>query len=330
MISGHLREADALGLKCMTLAESAGDEDLLLEAHHRQWATKFFLGDYSAAGPHINYGLAIYEADHHHHLTFTHTGHDPGVCCRNYSASLLWLRGFPDQATERGREAVALAERVSHPLSLALAERTLSEVFLSRGEPERANPVIAEWEAISTKQALPLLITQARFQRGWALLEAGHADRGVIEMREGIAAIRETGAAMGLQHFLCILAQGYAACGSYTKGLAVLDEALKFAAETGTKYQYPELLRTKGEILLRLDPRDRSAKNWFQSSLVAAHEEGTKMLELRAAVSLARFSRSNGEDIHARDVLEPVFAWFTEGLDTADLLEAKTLLAELA
>jgi len=330
MISGHLREADALGHECMALAESADDEGLLLEAHHRQWATKFFMGDYPAAERHFDHGLAIYQPDRHHHLTFTHTGHDPGVCCRSYFAQVLWLRGYPDQAVERAREAMALAERVSHPLSMVLAAKTMSEVLLWRRESEEARRLIVEWDATASKLALPLLMTQARFQRGWALLEEGQADQGVVEMREGIAGIRSTGAAMGLQHFLCVLAQGYAACGRPAEGMAVLEEALKFAAVTGAEYQYPELLRTKGELLLRLDPDDTSAEHWLRSSLVKAREEGTKMLELRAAVRLAGLLHDHGEDSHARDVLEPVYAWFTEGVDTRDLSEAKALLAELA
>jgi predicted ATPase len=329
MVSGHLQEADALGQRLMALAQSADDADLLLEAHHRQWATKFFMGHYSAAEQHLDHGLAIYEPDRHHQLTFTHTGHDPGVCCRNYSASVLWLRGYPDQAVERGREAIALGERVSHPLSLALAGRTLSEVFLFRGQPEEALRLIADWEAIATKQALPLLTTQATFQRGWVLLEEGQADEAVPEMREGIAAIRGTGAAMGLPHFLCVLAQAYAASGRPAEGIVVLEDALKFASDTGNKYQYPELLRTKGELLLQLDPADRSAENWLRSSLAAAHKEGTKILELRAAMRLARLLLDNGERMQARNSLEPVYAWFTEGFTTPDLLEAASLLAEL-
>ncbi|MGH6873581.1 MAG: adenylate/guanylate cyclase domain-containing protein, partial [Aestuariivirgaceae bacterium] len=330
MISGHLREADALGHRCMALAQSAGDEDLLLEAHHRQWATKFFMGDYSAAEPHLEFGLAVYEPDRHHHLTFTHTGHDPGVCCRSYSAQVLWLRGYPDKAVERGREAMAIAERVSHSFSLVIAAKTVSEVLLCRREPAEARQLIVKWEETSNKLALPFLIAQARFQRGWALSQEGQADQAVIDMREGIAAMRATGGAVGLQHFLCVLAQGYAACSKPTEGLAVLEEALKFAADTSAKYQYPELLRTKGELLLRLDPGDRSAEDWFRLSLVAAHEEGTKMLELRAAVSLARLLLDNGEGTQARNILEPVYAWFTEGFTMPDLSEAKSLLAELA
>ena len=116
------------------------------------------------------------------------------------------------------RQSSAVGKRWHSPSgyrthSVVLAEKTLSEVYLCRREPVEARRLIAEWEATSSKHALPFVNTQARFQRGWALSEEGQADQGVVEMRESIAAVSATGAAMGLQHFLCILAQGYGACG---------------------------------------------------------------------------------------------------------------------
>jgi predicted ATPase len=252
------------------------------------------------------------------------------VCCRSYSAQLLWLQGYPDQAIERAREAVTLAKGVSHPFSLALAAKTVSEVLLWRREPGEALGVIAEWDATANKLALPILTTQARFQRGWALLQNGEAAQAVDEMRHGIEDIRATGAAMGLQYFLCVLAQGCAASGRYEEGMAALEEALAFASDTSANYYHPELLRTKGELLLRLNPSDSSIEEWFRLSFTRAREEGTKMLELRAAMNLARLFCDRGEHSRAHDILEPVYAWFTEGAATADLLEAQALLSELA
>src|SRR4029078_5405090 len=137
----------ALGQKCMTLVESTLDEGILLEAHHRPWATKFFMGDYPADAHHLDYTLAIYKPARHHHLTFTHTGHDPGVCCRSYFAQVLWLRGSPDQGVERAREEMDLAERVSHPLSMVLAAKTMSEVLLGPRESKEARRLLVEWDA---------------------------------------------------------------------------------------------------------------------------------------------------------------------------------------
>src|SRR5205814_5990896 len=118
-----------------------------------------------------------------------------------------------------------------------------------------------------------------------------------------LATLSAKDAAQNAYMVSCLLAEhGFVSA----EGMVVLEEALKFAADTGARYQYPELLRTKGELLLQIDRTDRSAEDWLRTSLTAAREEGTKMLELRAAASLARQYLENGENTQARDVLEPV------------------------
>ena len=328
MISGNLRAADELGSRCMDLAIASGDEALLLEAHHRQWPTKLYMGDYSAADYHLDYGLATYDPDQHHSLTYIYTGHDPGVCCRNHSARSLWHRGYPDRAVERCREAVALAERVSHPLSKALALQTLSYVHLLRREPADVRRCLDKWIPMAEEFGLQLSVPDARFQLGWALAEEGQAEEGIPEMREALAAITATGAEVGLQEYLCVIAQACGDCGETREGLDLLERGLR-VAEAGAKYRLPELFRTKGELLLRQHPQDIAAEGWFRRAVTMARDEGTKSLELRAAISLARLHCARGSDREARDLLEPVYAWFTEGLDTRDLLGAKELLDRL-
>ncbi len=205
MISGNLRASDELGHQCLELADASGDPNLLLEAHHRQWATTFFMGNYAAAEAHTEFGIATYNPDKHHSLTYIYTGHDPGVCCRNYSAEILWLRGYPDQALARSREAVALAERVSHPFSRVLAQANLSYVHLLRREPEEGRRWLDKWIAMSKEFGFPHSISMGRFQMGWALAEGGQTAEGAREMREGIAAITATGSANYLPFLLSIL-----------------------------------------------------------------------------------------------------------------------------
>ena len=106
--------------------------------------------------------------------------------------------------------------------------------------------------------------------------------RASAEMREALAAITATGAAVGLQDYLCVLAQACGECGEASEGLDLLERALSIA-EAGAKYRLPELLRTKGELLLRQNPRDDTAESWFQRAVTMARDEGTKSLELRAA-----------------------------------------------
>jgi class 3 adenylate cyclase len=327
MISGNLRAADELGRRCLELARGSGDRSLLLEAHHRQWATKFYMGDYAAADRHTDHGIATYDPDRDHALTYIFTGHDPGVCCRTFSARILWLRGYPDQAIDRCREAIALAERVSHPLTRVMAEQTLSYIHLLRREPDEGHRCLDKWMALSKEFGLQLSTFEGGFQFGWALAEEGHTTEGITEMREALAAITATGAGVGLQNYLCVLAR---ACGEHEidEGLGLLERALAIA-ESGAKYQMPELLRAKGELLLRLNPRDDTAEDLLQQAVAMARDEGTKSLELRAALSLARLYWAQDRYEEAREVLSPVYAWFTEGFDTRDLVDAKELLDRL-
>jgi class 3 adenylate cyclase/predicted ATPase len=325
MISGNLPAADELGLRCLELAGASGDPGHLLEAHHQLWATKYYLGDYSAAKAHLNFGIATYDPDRHHALTYTYSGHDPGVCCRIYSASILWLRGYIDQALVRCREANALAERVSHPITLVLAQSNFTNVHLMRREPGAGRQWLQKWSAQAQEFALPGLISQGTFYLGWVLAEEGRAAEGIPKMREAIAVIGATGVKVSMPYYLSVLARACGACDEASEGLDLLDKGLRIA-KSGSKYQLPELFRTKGELLLRQNPNDDTAESWFRRAITMARDEGTKSLELRAALSLARLYHARNRDGEARDLLAPVYAWFTEGLDTRDLVEAKELL----
>lgn len=325
MISGNLRAADKLGAQCLELVQASGDHSLLLEAHHRQWATKFYMGDAAAADHHIAHGIAMYDPDRDHALTYRYTGHDPGVCCRSYSARNLWLRGYVDQAIARGEEAVALAERLSHPLTRVLAQHTLGYVHLLRREPAAARRYLDKAIEQSKEFGFQLSVSECRFFEGWALAQQGQSADGIAEMREALAAITATGAEVALQYYLCILAQSGEKA---NEGLDLLERALAIA-EAGAKYQLPELLRTKGELLLRLNPADNAAEHWFRLAVATARDQGTRSLELRAALSLARMYCAQHRSKKARDVLSPVYAWFTEGLNMRDLIDTKELLDQL-
>ena len=224
---------------------------------------------------------------------------------------------------------MALAERVSHPFSMVLAQLHCSYVHLFRREPDEVRRRVDKWIALSKEFGLsPTMMAGGRFQLGWALAEEGHAAEGVREMREAIAAIAATGAAIGMQYLLCVLARACGESGEASEGLNLLERALGIA-KSGAKFQFPELLRTKGDLLLRLNPHDDAAENWLRQALMAARDEGTKSLELRAALSLARLYRAHQREREARDVLSPIYAWFTEGFATRDLVEAKDLLDQL-
>ena len=130
MISGNLRAADELARQCMQLAEKAADPAFLLETHHLFWGTRFYMGDYAAGEYHANKGIAIYDPAEHHPLTYKYSGHDPGVCCRGFSALGLWVLGYPDRAVNRCNEALILANRELHPLTVAIAYYYLTQLHM--------------------------------------------------------------------------------------------------------------------------------------------------------------------------------------------------------
>jgi predicted ATPase len=331
MIRGELRTARQLGERCVTLAERSEDAGVRLETHHLFWSNSFFMGDYGNAAHHADAGIGQYDKGAHHHLTYVYSGHDPGVCCRAFSGLALWQQGYPERAAARCGEALALAQEVSHPLTLALAYWALSYLHLFRQEPGPAGEWAERGIAICNEYLMPLLLSQAQFQSGWAVARQGELSHGIARMEDGVRRIRETGSEMGLPYFVALLGEAYAAAGDAGLGLRRIDEALATAEQTGAYFGYPEMLRLRGELLLRCDgARLDEAETCLASAIEAARGQQAHMLELRAATSLARVLRERGRAAVARESLAPILGRFTEGLDMQDLLDAKVLLDELA
>jgi predicted ATPase len=333
-ISGHLRAAETLALQCQTLgmelAQVSGDSAYVLEAHHQLWGVKFYLGEYQTSTAHAEQGMATYDYERHRHLAWGYTGHDPGVCCRSFSAQMLCICGKPDSAIRRSREAITLAERDSHPVTVAQAQMAFSVVHLMRREPGAGRRWADKAIQVCTEFHMPLLLGQANVFFGWALAGMGQLDEGIRHMQEGIATIAGTGADMGMAYYLCTVARACGEHGDASEGLELLERAFDILDKSTSKYQLPELLRTRGELLSALDPTDESAESWFQQSLTAARDQGATSSELRAALRLARLYVSQSRDDEARHILAPVYAGFAEGFDTPDLVEAKDLLQTLS
>jgi predicted ATPase len=167
--------------------------------------------------------------------------------------------------------------------------------------------------------------------RGWALAEQGWCEEGIDQLREGLAAYRAIGAELECSHWLALLAEACRDCGQPALGLRLVAEALDHVAQTGVVYYEAELHRMDGQLRLRLDAADEQrAEMSFHRALEIAEQQQAKSWELRAATSLARLWGERGRRAEALQLLAPVYGWFTEGFDTADLKEAKALLVELA
>jgi predicted ATPase len=173
-------------------------------------------------------------------------------------------------------------------------------------------------------------LTAGTILGGWTLAEQGRREEGIAQMRQGLDAWRATGAELTMPYYLGLLAGAYRAVGQSEEGLHVLEEALTLEEKTGECWCEAELYRLKGELLLSLS-RDHhtEAATCFHHALDVARSQLAKSWELRAAMSLARLWQHQGKCQEAYDLLAPVYGWFTEGFDTADLQEAKAWLDEL-
>ena len=166
--------------------------------------------------------------------------------------------------------------------------------------------------------------------KGWAVAEQGHPEDGIAEMQRGLEEWRATGTRVFLPHFLALLAQGYAWCGKFEDGLKSLDDGIDALRRIGEKFWESELHRLKGELLLsNSDGNGAEAETCFKQAIKIAQGQNAKSFELRATTGLARLWQGEGKQSEARDLLAPVYGWFTEGFDTPDLIEAKGLLDDL-
>jgi predicted ATPase len=167
--------------------------------------------------------------------------------------------------------------------------------------------------------------------RGWVLAERGQGEAGITELRSAMVTIRAIGAAAELPWYLAMLAGAHAVAGQRAEGLDAIAEALALVASTNERFYEAEIYRLKGELLLKHGGSDTvaEAESCFRQALDIAQVQSAKSWELRAATSLARLWREQSKQAEARELLAPVYDWFTEGFDTADLKDAKALLDEL-
>ena len=253
------------------------------------------------------------------------------MACLVYTAWILWLRGYPEQALERNRAALALAQQCQHPFCLAFALILAAALSQYRRECQAVARQAEASMTLAQQQALPLLLAMGTVFQGWVLAEQGRADEGSEQIRRGIDAFRATGAELLRPHFLGLLAEAYGRSARTDQGLEALDEALALVETTGERLHESEFYRLKGQLLLAHSRDNHSAAEaCFHQALTIAHRQEVKSLELRATISLARLWQQQGKRDAARELLAEVYGWFIEGFDTADLLEAKGLLEEFS
>ena len=321
----------------MRLAQSVQDQYHLSLAHGCLGCTLSWLGELTSARSHLEQAIVLYDPQQHPRPTVNTA--DPRVNYLFYASRTLWYLGYPDQALKRNHEALALARGLSHPFTLAYALVGAAGFHLLRREGQLARERAEEVITLSTEHGFPYWLAWGTIIRGGALVEQGQAEEGIAQMRQSQVT--------HLPVLLVLLAEAYGKVGQVEEGLTVLAAALRLVDTNDERYCEAELYRVKGTLTLQKEfkvqgstfkvenpqsafPNSQlEAKECFLKAIDIARQQQAKSLELRATVSLARLWQQRGKQHEAHRMLSEIYNWFTEGFDTVDLTEAKTLIEEL-
>jgi adenylate cyclase len=335
MVSAGLRRiapARRIGSELLALAERADDRSLLLQAHHAMWATSFWLGEFGAAEQHIASGMRLYDRDQHRSLAFLYGGHDAGVCCRQFSIWTQWTLGRSIKAAMEGRAAIFLAEQLAHPPSLAQAFTWSCALSYFERDAPAAGQMARRLIDLSTERDLPPWRVAGTIFEGWSRAEAGDTMAGIAQIREGLVAAKATGTLMPIEPlYLMVHADACLKHNLTEEGLRAVDEALALMEAGGQRTWQSNLRRLRGELLLLQGcETHEEIERSFRHALEIAREQRAQAWELRAAASLGRLLGLQGRRDEGRETLANVFGNFTEGFETANLADAKALLAQLS
>jgi tetratricopeptide (TPR) repeat protein len=323
---GEHRAACEVAAQNLDLAERMGDSVSIALAHYSLGWNRIFLGESARTRTHLEQVVAFYDPHQHRSLAFIY-GHDFGVAALSTLAWALWFLGYPDQASRREQEALALAQELGHPFSLALAYGLGGVRHVFSRDVQRALESSEACIRLATEHEFPYWLMLGYSAQGGALVRCGQVEEGIRQISQ--AQIQAVGAEGGETFGLTLLAEACAKLGRVEEGLDLLAEALEIVYSKEQHWYEVEAYRLRGELLL-MRGDEPGAEVSFHEAVKVARQQDAKSWELRATTSLCRLWQRQGRREEARKCLAEIYGWFTEGFDTADLQEAKALLEELS
>jgi class 3 adenylate cyclase/predicted ATPase len=324
---GQFQRACEVGEELLGVARQLQEPELFVVAHRTLGNSSFWLGELGLAHTHIQHALALYDPQQMRDHAVRY-GQDSGVGCRGLGAMNLWLLGYPDQARQWSEVALTQAQGLHHVFTLQQALvfsailhqlRREAAVALERAETQRA---------LCTEHGFADYLRWGTVLWGSALAAQGAWAEGLAQMREGLAALQPRGGPRLL--FLGLLVEACERAGQVEEGLRALHEAQEVMQTSDERLYAAEVYRLQGELLLQQPAAQQGeAEEYFHQALTVARRQQAKSLELRAAMSLSRLWQQQVKRTEAYELLAPIYGWFTEGFDTADLQEARALLEAL-
>jgi serine/threonine protein kinase/tetratricopeptide (TPR) repeat protein len=328
LVGGDNNTALRLAEEFLALARTKAPAAMVW-AHQMMTSSCNYQGEFTLACAHTREMLAIRNLQPQNGEAVIYAGENPLMIGLFMGAASQWYLGYPEQALQQSRAALALARQDASPFGLALATFLAAELHISRREHQHVRELAEDCLALSTEHGFPQWLANGNICRGWALVAAGQEAAGVMQMREGLTAMHAFEADLGRSRYLALLGEACGATGQLAEGLSLLAEALAFAEQSGERFFEAEIHRLRGELLLQSEAPQAEVEECFHQAIKVAQRQQAKSLELRAVMSLARLWQRQGKSAEARRMLAEIYGWFTEGFDTADLKEAKALLDEL-
>ena len=320
----------ALACQILVLAEKQKAAVPMMLGHRLMGSSLMLTGEIAESRHHYDRAIALYDPAEHRSL-ITRFGQDVGVANLSYRAAALLVLGYPEAAQGDADDAVKQAREIGHGATLILALIYKTLIHLHCGTYETASVCIDEFVSRADETGALLWRVVGGLLRGCILAQNGKASDAVPMISSNLVAMRSTGTTMTLPFWLQCLSKAQAHIDQLDAAIHSIGEAMAAVKKTGERWVEAEVYRTAGEIALIGTRADATkAEAYFERALSVARAQQAKSWELRAAMSLARLWRDQGKSQQARDLLAPVYGWFTEGFDTRDLKEAKALLEELA
>jgi predicted ATPase len=327
-VRGDLVKGDQLARQLLELATKTGDQQLVAIAHLTFGTPSMHRGRFAETIEHMDRAVAMYDVAQYPRVSAI-TGTDLRSTALCWRALALWLAGFADQAAETHFNAQTRAHELTDPFTVSYALALGAWFFQLRRDPQPALEISNELLELSTKREFRQWIAAGLCMRGWALAELGEPAEGIADARKGLAMFAAGGAWLNVPHFMSMLAEALGRAGEWDEARSVAEEALAVAARHEDLYWEPDLHRLRGAAF-RACAAPADAERCFQQAIDSAKRLGAPILELRATVDLARLWQELGRAVGARGLLAASLERVTEGLETADVLAARELAAELS
>lgn len=327
LVAGRLTESLARAEELLATANAEDDDDLLIAGYRAGMTSSFWLGDLVSAREHGDRIREMYDPDRYEHIVKL-TNSDPLTADGIYRCQYLWMLGYPEQAITVCRENHLHAKRREHPFDHAFALTLGAQVFDFCNKPEQLLIHAREGEELGRAHGLPLMSeVLAEISKGIVSLRMRHPDS-VTQMRQVTQRLTETGQLLWGPYLKAVLAEAIFRGGDPDQALKVISEAFADSDARHEFSHYAEMLRLQGWMLLETGKID-DAERVLEASIAFARQQQSRSWELRATMTLAGLLKDRGQKSEARDRLENIYNWFTEGHDTHDLVQARLLIDEL-